>query len=192
MQRLRLTMESARTFLHHLGRRVFPMRWLHVGERVPSMILLLRNPHVFSDEDIQRAAERAWAVSFSAVEGSTRRVVETKDAIFLQAELHRFSFVNCPRPYEDSPQKDLDWPPQLSQQRAWAAHTACCWVYYMTKETDLELAHCLLARVVAQLVDENCTGVFIPSEKSLIPAEAAFMELHNMGMYRSASLVPKP
>jgi len=156
------------------------------------MILLLRNPHAFSDEEIRRAAERAWAISFSAVKGSTRRIIKTDDAVFLEAGPHRLSFVNYPKPYEEKPQEDLDWLPKLSQQRAWAEHTACFWVNYMTTATDLELAHCVLAKVVAQLLDENCTGLFIPSERSLIPAEAASVELHKMGSYRSAALFPEP
>jgi hypothetical protein len=153
------------------------------------MILLLRNPHVFTAEEIRSAAERSWAISFSPIEGSTRQIIETDDAIFLEAGSHRLSFVNYPKPYEEKPQENLSWLPKVSQQRAWAEHTACCWVNYMTAGTDLELAHCVLAKVVAELLDDNCTGVYIPSEWSLIPAESASLDLRNMGSSRRTALL---
>jgi hypothetical protein len=115
------------------------------------MILLQRHPYTFSDEDIRRAAERAWSLSFSDAEGSTRRVTKSDDGVFLQAGPHRFSFVNQPKPYEEKPEEDLGWLPKQSQQRAWAEHTACCWVCYLTTKTNLELAHCILAKVLGRL-----------------------------------------
>jgi hypothetical protein len=191
MPRLRPTAEWAKSYLIRAIRYVIPMRWWRVGECLPSMVLLLRNPHIFTEGEFRRAAERAWAVSFSSLEGSTRQTIRTDDAVFLEAGPHRLSLVNYAKPYEHNPQEDLGWLPGVSQQRAWAEHTACCWVYYMTAGTDLELAHCVLAKVVAELLDDNCTGVFIPSEYSLIPAEAASLELRRMGSHRLTALIPE-
>jgi hypothetical protein len=168
------------------------MRWRRVGKRAPlSMILLLHQPHTFSDEDIRCAAERAWGLSFSGVEGSTRRVMKTDDAVFLQAGPHRLSFVNDPTPYEEKPEQDLGWLPKLSQQRAWAEHTACLWAYYSTTGTDLQLAHSILAKILQQLLDENCAGVYVPSESSLIPAEEASVGLQEIAAHRFSGLVPE-
>lgn len=117
--------------------------------------------------------------------------MKSNDAVFLQAGPHRLSFVNQPKPYEEKPEEDLGWLPKLSQQRAWAEHTACLWAYYLTTETDLQLAHCILAKILQQLLDENCTGVYVPSESSLIPAEEASMGLQEIAEYRFSGLVPE-
>ena len=168
------------------------MHWRKVGRREPIlMILLLRKPHEFSEEEIRRAAEAAWTLSFPDVEGSTRLVSSSDDAVFLQAGPHRISFHSRSRPYENNPEKNLSWLQKPTQQRAWAEHRACCWVNYATTTTDVELAHCVLAKIVVQLLDENCTGIYIPSEFSLIPAEAAFEALREMGSYRFSGLVPE-
>src|ERR1700733_3825947 len=100
MLRLKPTMESAKSYVFRAFRYVIPMRWWRVGEPWPSMVLLLRNAHVLTEEEIRCAAERAWAVSFSPLEGSTRRTLKTDDAIFLDAGRHRLSFVNSPQPYD--------------------------------------------------------------------------------------------
>lgn|SRR6266853_869090 len=192
MLRVKSRIEWAKWYVNRAIWRSVPMRWRRVGKHAPlSMILLQRHPYTFSDEDIRRAAERAWSLSFSDAEGSTRRVTKSDDGVFLQAGPHRFSFVNQPKPYEEKPEEDLGWLPKQSQQRAWAEHTACCWVCYLTTKTNLELAHCILAKVLVQLLDENCAGVYVPSESSLIPAEEASMELQRMGSYRFSGLVPE-
>src|SRR5438477_1189335 len=103
---LRNRFQSAKWFFLRLVRRIFPMRWRKVGRREPIlMILLLRKLHEFSEEEIRRAAEAAWALSFSGIEGSTRLVSSRDDAVFLQAGPHRLSFHSRPRPYENNPEK---------------------------------------------------------------------------------------
>ena len=170
------------------------MHWRRVGKRKPiSMVLLLRKPHVFSQEEVRLAAERAWGLSFSDAEGSTRAVTRSGETIFLRAGPYVFSFCDQPKPYVDNPKEDLSWLPMASQQRAWSEHTACAWVNYVKPDTDVELAQCVLAKLVVQLLDGNCTGVLSPSESGLIPAEESLYEdLHRMASYRDSSLLPTP
>ena len=123
-------------------------------------------------------------------ERSTRRVIESDGTIFLQAGLHNLSFVNQSKPYEDRPEEDLTWLSMPSQKKVWSEHTACCWVNYQTTETDVEFALCVLSKVVAQILDENCLGVFIPYLLSLIPAEAASVDLSRVGEHRFSGLIP--
>ncbi len=96
------------------------------------MILLFREPRTLFEDDIRLAAERAWGLSFTGAEGSTRRVIESEGTIFLQAGTHRLSFVNQSKPNEDRPEEDLTWLSSLSQKKVWSEHTACCWVNYQT------------------------------------------------------------
>ncbi len=83
----------------------------------------------------------------------------------------------------------------MSQQRAWAEHSACIYVGYLTFGTafgtDAKLAHCVLARVVAQLLDSNCTGAYVPDEDSLIPAdESLYEQLQARASSCDSNLVP--
>ena len=182
---------SAKSYLKRTSLRAFLMRWRRLGKGGSvSMVLLLRTPHTFSEDNIRLAAERAWGLSFLGGEGSTRRVIESDGTIFLQAGPHRLSFVNQSKPYEDRPEEDLSWLSMPSQKKVWSEHTACRWVFYQTTGTDVELALCVYPKVVAQILDENCVGVFIPYLFSLIPAEAASMDFPRVGEYRSSGLIP--
>jgi len=161
-------------YLHRAFRRVVPMRWLRVSEgKTVSVILLLREAHAFSEEEIRGAAERAWALSFWSTRGSNRRITVSDSAVFLQAGPHLLSFCSQPYPYEEKPENDVDWLPSLSQQKAWAEHKACCRINYVPTMTDVELAHCVIAKVAVQLLDENCMGVY-----ALTSSASSLLTLH--------------
>jgi hypothetical protein len=175
------------SYLHQTFRHVVPLRWFRVGEdKPPSMILLLRQPHTFSEKEIRAAAERAWGLAFWSTVGSDRRVLVSDEGAFLQAGPHQLSFRSWPHPYEPNPSGDVDWLTSLSQKKSWSDHNACCWIYYQTAATDLELAQCVIAKVAVELLDGNCTGVYWPSEFALISGENASEELRSMGAYRSS------
>jgi hypothetical protein len=148
------------------------MRWWRVGKRGPiSMILLFRKAHAFTEEAIRRAAENVWGLSFSNLETAVRRISKTDDGFSIWAGPHVLSVCPYSEPCADKAEENTDWLPQPNQQRGWVDHTACCRINYWTAATDLELAHCDLAKVVVRLLNENCTGAYIPSEDSLIPTE---------------------
>jgi hypothetical protein len=184
MQRINGRIEAV---LHRVFRRVVPLRWFRAGEdKPPAMILLLRQPHTFSAEEIQAAAERAWGLAFWSTRGSGRRILVFDEGVVLQAGPHQLSFRSWPHPYIPNPEEDVDWLVSLSQKKSWSDHKACCWIYYQTAATDLELAQCVIAKVAVELLDANCTGVFMPSEFALTPGEIASEELRSMAAYRSS------
>ena len=55
----------------------------------------------------------------------------------------------------------------MSQRQALAEHNACTGVDYMNG-TDVGLGHSVIAKLVAEMVDANCTGVYILREKRVI------------------------
>ena len=150
------------------------------------MIVLLRQPHTFSEGEIRAAAERAWGLAFWSTRGSDRRILMSDEGAFLQAGPHQLSFRSRAYPYVPSPKHDTNWLFSLSQNKSWSDHKACCWIYYQTATTDLELAHCVIAKLAVELLDGNCTGVWMPSEFALIPGEIALEKLRTMGAYRSS------
>lgn len=175
------------SYLHRTFRRVVPLRWFRVGkENVPSVVLLLTQPHIFSEEEIQTAAQRAWGVAFWSTHGSERRILVCDEGLFLQAGRHKFSFRSLPHPYEPKPENDLDWLSNDSQRKAWSDHKACCWIYYQTPTTDLELAYCVIAKLAVELLDDNCAGVYAPREFTLISGDIASEELRKMAAYRAS------
>jgi hypothetical protein len=99
----------------------------------------------------------------------------------MKAGPHLLNFLSTPRPYVVHAGENVEWLPQLSQRQAWVEHSAWCAVDYMNDNADLELAYCVLAKLVAEMVDENCTGVYIPRERALIPnGESLYRQLQEM------------
>src|SRR5579862_9829753 len=90
MKRIKGKIES---YLHRAFRRIVPLRWFRIRKDKPRlMILLLKRPHVFSEDEIRSAAERAWGIAFWSMQGSNRRIVVSDDKrIFLQAGPHQVS-----------------------------------------------------------------------------------------------------
>jgi hypothetical protein len=167
-------------------RSCFPLRWRRVGDHQPiAMIMLLRTPHPFSEQEIRLAAERAWGVAFAIGEGSRRSVFQSEKFVVLRAGPHVLSFYDSDKPFVDNPKRDIAWLANVSQQHAWIEHKAFTAVQYANSATDVELAHCVVAKVVVQLLDENCTGIYVPSESSLIPADDSLSEsLNQMASFR--------
>jgi hypothetical protein len=171
-------------------RRFVPMRWQRVGKKEPlSIVLLLRAAHVFSDEELRLAAERAWRVSFAGGEGSTHCVAQSGNVTLLKAGPHLLSFFHYPKPYIDNPEDNVAWLPKLGQQRAWAEHLACAGVDYMDPDTDVELGYCVPSKLVAELLSENCTAIYSPRESSLIPnGESLYSELQKIAFSRDSEV----
>lgn len=166
------------------------MRWRRVGKKdALSVVMLLRQPHLFQAEELRQAAERAWRVPFDGKASSKHCVAQSGHVTLLKAGPHLLSFFYYSAPYVEKPGENLSWLPRLSQQRAWAEHLACIGVDYMNPETDIELGYCVLAKLVAELLDENCTGIYLPRESSLIPnQDQLYSELQRMSCTRDVGI----
>ncbi len=153
-----------------------PLRWQRTGGEDPtSMVLLLRQPHFFTAAELRVAAEKAWRTSFAGESpNSMHYVVQPKGLTLLKAGPHLFSFPHHAEPYFGWAEKQtVDGLPNEAQRVAWKQHSAWVAVDYMNKRVSMELAYCVLARLVAELVDENCTAVYIPRELSLTPNDSS-------------------
>jgi hypothetical protein len=177
--------------LRNIVRHFIPMRWQRVGKDEPlTMVLLLREPHFFRDGELRLAAERAWRISFAGGEGSMHAVAQSEHMTLLKAGPHLLSFFHYPKPYINNPKDNVKWLRRVSQQRAWIEHLACVGVDYLNPETDVELGYCILGKLVAELLDENCTAVYLPRESSLIPNdESLYSELQKIASSRDSGVV---
>jgi hypothetical protein len=146
------------------------------------MVLLQRKPHLFSAEELRLAAERAWHTSFSGVEeGSMHCVKQTGLVTLMKAGPHLLNFFHYPAPYIENPKENVDWLPHPSQRQAWINHSACVGFDYLNYDVNVELGYCVLSKLVAEMLDGNCTGVYIPRQRSLIPNdESLYLELQKL------------
>lgn len=156
------------------------MRWQRTSQDEPlSMVLLLRKPHLFSADELRLAAERAWHTSFAGDEkGSMHCVVQSNTVTLMKAGPHGLNFFHYPEPYIENPRENVDWLPQPSQREAWMQHSACVGVDYLNDGISVELGYSVLSKLVAEMLDGNCTAVYIPRERVLIPNDKSlYLEL---------------
>jgi len=176
--------------VRNILRRFIPMRWQRLSKKEPlTIVLLLRKPHFFHAEELRLAAERAWSTSFDGGEGSMHCVVQNGPITLMKAGPHLLSFFHYPKAYVDDPKENTDWLRQLSQRRAWIEHTACVGVDYMNHDTDVELGYCVLSKLVGEMLNDNCTGVYVPRESTLIPNNRSlYRELQKIASSRESGV----
>jgi hypothetical protein len=157
----------------------------------PSIVILQRKPHFYDAKELQTAAEKAWGVSFDGGENSKHFVVQEKTVILMKAGPHMISFFQQSRPYGDQgdPKNDVDWLPQESQRRAWAEHAGFTAVDYINKDADAELGYAVISKLAAEMLDDNCTGIFMPREGSLSPNnESLYHDLQTIAASRNTKI----
>lgn len=161
------------------------MKWRRTkGSRDPlSMVLLLRAPHFFSAGELRLAAERAWHRSFAGVEqGSMYCVVQKGPITLMKAGPHLLNFFHYQSPYIENHTANVGWLPKAAQREAWLQHSACVGVDYLNQGQSVEVAYCVLAQLTSEMLDGNCTGIYVPRERALIPNdESLYLELHKFG-----------
>ena len=175
-------------------RKLIPMRWQRTSKDEPlSMVMLLRKPHLFNAEELRLAAQSAWHTSFASGEGSMHCVVQSGELTLLKAGPHLLSFFCYPKPYIDNPREQIDWLPQVSQRRAWVEHSAYIGVDYLNHDVDVQLGYCVLSKLVAEMLDRNCTGIYIPRENRLIPNDdSLYSALQRTASARESGVTGNP
>jgi hypothetical protein len=178
--------------LKDILKRLSPMRWQRVGKDEPvSIVLLLRQPQVFGTEELRLAAERAWHTSFAGDKGSMHFVMRSRRMILLKAGPHLLSILCYPEPYIGNRQEHVEWLSQESQRRAWLEHTGWAAVDYMNQDVDVDLAYCVLAKLVAEMLDENCTGMFMTRKRTMVPNDESLIgTLQTMASARESGVTP--
>lgn len=166
------------------------MRWGKSPDKdsdVPvSMVLLLREPRFITPDQLRLAAERAFGVSFAGGKESEHFVLQEALFTLMKAGPHMLSFLNYTKPYDVGSQKFARSMPKASQRQAWAEHTAWTAVDYVSGGVDPELEYGVLARLCAEMLDDNCVGLYVPREQSFIPNDGSLRE----GLKRIAASCP--
>ncbi|HKQ86871.1 MAG TPA: hypothetical protein VJS43_08885, partial [Candidatus Acidoferrales bacterium] len=133
-------------------------------EPIISMVLLLRVPHYFTKEELQHAAERAWRIAFGNGDNGTPCVLQRGNRTVMRVGTHVLTFAFAAQPYLGDPGETSKSFGQGALRTAWAAHRGWAAVDYFRGGKDKALEYAVLAKIVAEMLDENCTGIFLPAE----------------------------
>lgn len=152
--------------------RLIPKRFRGADDDDPdSMVLLLRESHVFTKEELSAAATRAWNRTFEDSERSRHFVVQQGLVTFVKVGSHFLNILHANTPYfghvDDG--EFENFLPEAERRLAWRAHHAWCAVDHMIKGTDEQTKYCVLAALVAEMVNDNCSGVWIPKFRHFMP-----------------------
>jgi len=159
------------------------------GDLPVSMVLLLREPKFLVLDQLRSAAERAFGTSFSADKESRHFVIQVALFTMMKAGPHTLSFLNYRKPYGQDTD-NFGWSRStVSQQKAWAEHTAWTAVDYVKGGVDPELEYAVLATLCVEMCDANCAGIYMPREQSLVPNDGSLRsELRKIAATRHISL----
>ena len=158
--------------------RLIPERW-RLRQQPPSVVLLLRQENPPSEDVLRLAAERVWGIRFERGEECEHFIMQNGNSFVMRARPFMFTILCSSKPYfERDPQKlAAEWLPQPSQRSAWSEHTAWTAINWVNgAEGDTELVYCVLAKLAAELLNENCTGIYWPGERSFQPNDSSTYE----------------
>lgn len=110
----------------------------------------------------------------------------------MKVGLHLLNFFYYPKPYVDDPQSNVAWLPHPAQREAWLQHSACVGVDYLNDGETVERAYAVLAQLIAEILDENCAGLYVERERRLIPHDKLlYLELKKLGSACDSGVTPK-
>src|ERR1051326_2784139 len=152
---------NARRFASPLFSRF--KRSLSRPEDLVSIVLLLTKPETFLEWELEAAAERAWGVPFP----SERHFATTHGPIaFVPIGLHTLMITSVARPYFDDKSARKIQP-------ALPEHQAFVTVDSMDPKGDQAPRYAVIAKLVPELMNENCIGAYSPVLEGFVPNNAS-------------------
>jgi hypothetical protein len=151
-----------------------------------SMVLLLRKPSFLRMDGLSAAVERGWGLS-SIDQGPDNFVTQSGNKGLVYVKPHLIGLLTSNRPYLGvDPTEHSKMFFQADQRKAWSEHDAWISLDYVRGGRDFALEYSALARLAAELLDESCSGLYIPRESSLIPNDSFLLgELKHMALKTS-------
>jgi hypothetical protein len=173
-------------------RKLVPLWWQRTRkDELLSMVMLLREPHLFGADELRLEAQRAWRASFAGGGGSMNCIEQSDKVTFLKAGPRILSLFCYPAHHIETPKENIEWLPQPNQRQAWSQHSACVGVDYLNDSVEVEPGYAVLALLVSEMLDGNCTGIYIPRENRLIPHnESLYLELQKLASPRDFGIPP--
>ena len=89
-----------------------------------SIVLLLREPHVFSMEELQAACQRAWGKRFDGEEDPKYFVLQMGGFTLMKAGRYTVQILYANQTYLGDPKEIARQVSDKGQKNAWLQHTA--------------------------------------------------------------------
>ncbi len=144
-----------------------------------SVVLLLREPRYLNEEILRVAVRNALEVDLSdRGPESTEFIVGGEDmpTNFVNLRDRALLVHNFPRPYMENAAATAEQVPELRLRRAIADHGGWLSVDWLNGPED-EDPYRTLGKLAAELLDEDCLGIFLPQFNRLYPCEPGQEEL---------------
>ena len=148
-----------------------------------SIVVMQRNAHSFSGEELRAAAERGWEKKFDGKEDPMYFVSADHPALaVVKAGAHIVRVTCVPYRYANDDEYALSQLPQPEQKTAWTEHHGCAFIELFN---DLSIeekaisdaeAYASLARLALQLGDPNCAAIFVPVKNLMMPNDGTAEE----------------
>lgn len=147
----------------------------HSGTAEPrSIVIMQREEHQFSEEELQTAAELGWGRKFDGKE-DPMYFVSANHAVLnvVKAGPHIIRVTSVPTRYADDDEYVLSQLPQPEQKRAWNEHYACTFLELFNDLGSRNIpdadTYASLAKLALQLGDPNCVAIFVPIKNLMLP-----------------------
>jgi uncharacterized protein YegJ (DUF2314 family) len=139
-----------------------------------SLVLLLREPRYLDAGILTRLAGQAWQTEIGAGDEDDEEsfLVGESPHFILKLRDLIFAVHNVDQPYFDNPEEHSDEIRELRTRKIVLEHRAWLAVDYMQLDDSpqqLQEAYQHIGRLLAELADSDCLGVFIPSTGQLHP-----------------------
>jgi hypothetical protein len=140
-----------------------------------SIVLLTREPHAFTKEELEGAGERGWKRKFDGKEDPMWFVTLSDVLSVLKAGKYVVQLVQVPHPYSDDMEASARNLTREEQKKAWFQHRAWfsldLWnsALQRYRRPSKKEAYAVLARFALQLGDANCCAIYFPEEGWMMP-----------------------
>jgi len=132
--------------------------------RFDSIVLLLREPSRFTQEELEAAGSRAFGQPFNTSEDSAFILHQEGDLTLIKCHSSLINLLQAQIPYTPPNIKEISLSTDDHGRLAWNQHTA--WIAFdLINDYDFspEESFATLARWAQQFLGPNCTAAFIPS-----------------------------
>lgn len=134
-------------------------------EPTASMVLLMRTPFFLGEDAIREPAAKAFGVPY---DGSDPMYFaqQSSDQVWLKAGTYLITVLHKWGAYGGKTEDDVEaGAAHLPEEAATFWREQKAWVAFDLQNKDLpkEEAHGVLAKLLLQVADERCCGIFVPS-----------------------------
>lgn len=169
--------------------------WRHLKRRFGkddsfvSVVAFLNQPRELKESDLREAAERAWHVTFESGENKQNFVAITGPIQFVKVQGHIFQLLVSANPYGHRREEFAKTIRDLRLRRIILEHKAWFSVDYMGGGPDgmsAEQKHLASARLAAELLEQDCMGIYLPAKGWIVASRADLAErLRNLRSLKS-------